>query len=175
MNVSRRLLLNRAALILYCPLSCILIGLLSAYLGPIAIDHTVIFEGGFLSYAIPLPGYPGGAQLLGLVLGFATFILLVLSSNASRPPLSMFHVRMFLITLLALVCLPLKILLVSIPGGAAFQPWVRLIFVAVHLAFAFFATFLPSLHFTSAGIPSIPVHPRNFRLKARTAQDRRLS
>lgn len=146
MTRNQRFLLNGAALIIYCPLSCILIGLLSAYIGRIELYKVVIFEGGFLRYAIPFRGYPGAIQLPGLVLGFSTFALLILSSSSSRPPISVFQVRIFLITLLWLVVFPIMAMGVTAPRDATFGSWVRLIFVAVHLNIVFFATFLPFLN-----------------------------
>jgi hypothetical protein len=155
MTKNQQLLFNRVALIIYCPLSCILVGLLSAYIGRIALYGTVIFKGGFLQYAIPFPGYPGSDQLLGLILGFSTFVLLVLSSSSPRPPISVFQVRVFLITLIWLMDFPIESMMASIPRDASFQPWVRLIFVTVHLSIAFLATFLPSLNPDSQRMPAL--------------------
>lgn len=145
MTRTPRLLFNRMALVLYCPVSCILIGLLSAYIGRITFHRIVVFQGGFLQYAIPFPGYAGTIQFPGMVLGFLTFALFIFSRNSSQARISVLQIRVFLTILIALIALPVKIMMISAPLDSTFEAWVRLIFIAVHLTIAFFATFLPSL------------------------------
>ncbi len=146
MTRDQRLLLNKTALIFYCPLSCLLVGLLSVYLGRIGPSYVVVlFQGGFLQNAIPFPGYPGSIQLPGLLFGFCTFVLATFFRSSSRPLISVFQVRVFLIILIWLVTFPVNAVVISQSRGAELETWMRLIFIAVHLIIAFFATFLPSL------------------------------
>lgn len=146
MTRTPHLLFDRIALVLYCPVSCILIGLLSVYIGRISFHGIVIFEGGFLQYAIPFPGYAGTIQFPGMLLGFFTFALFIFARHSSHPRISALQIRVFLTILIALTALPVKIMMISAPLDSTFVGCVRLIFIAVHLTIAFFATFLPSLY-----------------------------
>jgi hypothetical protein len=67
---NRHLLFNRVALVIYGPVSCLLIGMIAAYVGRITSHGIVVFQGGFLQYALPFPGNAGTIQLPGLLLGF---------------------------------------------------------------------------------------------------------
>jgi uncharacterized membrane protein len=103
----------------------------------------VLFQGGLLRNALPFPGYPGFLQLPGLLLGFCSFVLATLFRSSSRPLISVFQVRVFLIILIWLVTFPFNAFVISVSRGAGVDAWMRLIFVAVHLIIAFLATFLP--------------------------------
>lgn len=136
----------RVALISYCPLSCLLVGLLSQYIARIGPSYVVmLFQGGLLQNTIPFPGYPGLIQLPGLVLGFCSFALATFYHSSSRPVIGLFQVRVLLILLIWLVTFPINAVVISESRGAETEAWMRLIFVAVHLVISFFATFLPFL------------------------------
>jgi hypothetical protein len=116
------------------------------YIGRIGPSYVVaLFQGGFLQNALPFPGYPGSIQLPGLLLGFCTFVLATFFRSSSRPLISAFQVRVFLIILIWLVTFPVNAVVISESRGAELEAWMRLIFIAVHLNIAFFATFLPAL------------------------------
>jgi hypothetical protein len=146
MTKDHRSLYIRIALVSYCPLSCLLVGLLSQYIGRIGPSYVEkLFQGGLLRNAIPFPGYPGFIQLPGLVLGFCSFALATLFASSSRPRIGLFQVRVFLILLIWLVTFPINAVVISESRGAGIEAWMSLIFVAVHLIIAFSATFLPLL------------------------------
>ncbi|MBZ5498947.1 MAG: hypothetical protein LAP85_21320 [Acidobacteriia bacterium] len=146
MTRDQRLLCIRIALIIYCPLSCLLVGLLSLYIGRIGPSYVaVLFQGGLLRNSIPFPGYPGFIQLPGLVLGFCSFVLATFFSSSSLRFASLFQIRVLLIILIWLLIIPVKAVVIWESQGAGIEAWMRLIFVAVHLIIAFFATYLPFL------------------------------
>jgi len=152
MTKDQRVLYIRIALISYCPLSCLLVGLLSQYIGRIGPSYVVVlFQGGLLRNALPFPGYPGFIQLPGLLFGFCSFVLATFLRISSRPLISMFQVRVFLILLIWLVTFPVNAVVISESRGAGMEAWMRLIFVAVHLIIAFFATFLPFFKSATCG------------------------
>jgi hypothetical protein len=136
----------KIALILYCPLSCFLVGLLSQYIVWTGPSYVVpLFQGGLLRNSLPLPGYPGLIQLPGLVLGFSSFALATLFLNSPRRILGLSQVRIVLILLIWLVTFPINAVVISESQHAGPESWMCLIFVAVHLIIAFSATFLPFL------------------------------
>jgi hypothetical protein len=146
MTKDQRSVYIRIALISYCPLSSLLVGLLSQYIVRIGPSYVVVlFQGGLLRNTIPFPGYPGLIQLPGLVLGFCSFALATFFLSSSRPLIGLFHVRVLLILLIWLVTFPINAVVISESRGAGTEAWMRLIFVAVHLIIAFSATFLPFL------------------------------
>ncbi len=146
MTKHQRLVYIRIALISYCPISCLLAGLLSQHIARTGPSYVaVLFQGGLLRNTIPFPGYPGLIQLPGLVLGFCSFALAALFLNSQRPLIGLFQVRILLILLIWLVTFPINAVVISESRNTGTAAWLCLIFVAVHLIIAFAATFLPFL------------------------------
>ncbi len=147
MSRDHRWVYIRIAWISYCPVSCLLIGLLSQYIARTGPSYVAsLFEGGLLRNTIPFPGYPGLIQLPGLVLGFSSFVLATFFLGSSRPLMGLFQLRVLLILLIWLVTFPINAVVIFESRDAGLETWMCLIFVAVHLIMAFSATFLPFIN-----------------------------
>lgn len=128
----------------YCPVSCLLIGLLSIYIGRTGPSYVAeIFRGGLLQNILPLPGHAGFIQLPGLLLGCCSFALVTLLRGSTRPLASVTQARVFLVILIWLVTFPVNAVILSDSRGDQLATWMRLILIAAHLCLAFIATFLP--------------------------------
>ena len=132
-------------LILYIPVSCCIIGILANYMkSPSIVIESDSFFVVFWSYANPFNSNLGYAHLLTLFLSLAFLLLMILSTNTSKPIISIFQIRIVLLMLIAVITIFVMIFTVLMPLHYKPQfPLLLFLHVDVHLILVFLLTFLP--------------------------------
>ena len=132
-------------LILYIPLSCCLIGILAYYMkSPGIFIENYSFIDVFWLYANPFSSNFGCAHLLTLMLSLAFLLLMILSTNTSKPIISIFQIRIVLLMLIAAITIFVMIFTVLMPFHVKPQyPLLLFLHVDVDLILVFLITFLP--------------------------------
>ena len=132
-------------LILYIPISCSLIGILAYQMrSPSPVSGDYAFLDVFWHYANPFNSTYSSVHLLTLVLSLAFLLFMVLSVSSSKPIISIFHIRIFLLVLIILITLIVMIFVVLGPSHSTPQDIIRLfLYVDVHLILLMFLTYLP--------------------------------
>jgi len=131
--------------VLYIPISCSLIGLL-AYLmrSPSPVIGKYSFFGVFWNYANPFNSTYSSVHLITLVLSLAFLLFMALAVASSKPIISIFHIRIFLLVLIVLITLFVMILVALGPGHSTPQDIIKLfLYVDVHLILLMLITYLP--------------------------------
>ena len=131
--------------ILYIPVSCGLIGILAYYMrSPGIIIESYSFIDVFWLYANPFNSSFGYAHLLTLMLSLGFLLLMILSTNTSKPIISIFQIRIVLLMLIAVITIFVMIFIVLMPFHIKPQyPLLLFLHVDVDLILVFFITFLP--------------------------------
>ena len=131
-------------LVLYIPLSCSLIGLMAYRMrrpSPVSGDYSFIEV--FWHYANPFNSTFSSVHLLSLGLSLAFLLFLALALSSSKPVITIFHARIFLLVLIVLITLIVMIFLV-VPRRPSPQDIIRLfLYVDVHLIILMLLTYLP--------------------------------
>lgn len=132
-------------LILYIPVSCGLIGLLAYHMRcPSPVSGSYPFPDVFWHYANPFNSDFSGVHLLTIVLSMAYLLFMVLSVSSSKPVISIFHIRVFLLILIVLITLFVMIFVVIGPRLSTPQDIIRLfLYVDVHLILLMLFSYLP--------------------------------
>ncbi len=132
-------------LILYIPVSCSIIGFLAYYMkSPSIVIESDSFRDVFWFYANPFDSHLGYTHLLTLLLSLAFLLLMILSTNISRPIISIFQIRIVLLMLIAVITISVMIFTVLMPMHWKPQyPLLLFLHVDVHLVLVFLLTFLP--------------------------------
>jgi hypothetical protein len=132
-------------LILYIPVSCSVIGILAYYMkSPSILIESDSFRDVFWFYANPFNSHLGYTYLLTLLLSLAFLLLMILSTNTSRPIISIFQIRIVLLMLIAVITIFVMIFTVLMPLHYKPQyPLLLFLHVDVHLILVFLLTFLP--------------------------------
>ena len=133
-------------LIFYCPISCCLIGILAYYMRcPSPVIGSYPFIDVFWFYANPLNSSFSSVHLPTLILSVAFLLLMIISANTSKPVITIFHIRVILLTLIVIITLLAKIFL-------NIEPYIKereyafmnlFLFVDVDLILVYLLTFLP--------------------------------
>ena len=132
-------------LILYIPVSCCIIGILAYYMkSPSIVIESDSFKDVFWFYANPFYNNLGYAHLFTLLLSLAFILLMILSTNASKPIISIFQIRIVLLMLIAVITIFVMIFTVLMPFHYKPEyPLFLFLHVDVHLVLVFLLTFLP--------------------------------
>lgn len=133
-------------LILYIPVSCSLIGLLAYYMRcPSPVLWSYSFFDVFWFYANPLNGNFIVVHLPALVLSLAFLLLMIISTNSSKPIITIYPIRIILLVLIALITIFVLVFNVITPLLFQAKNYYMLLFlyVDVHLILVFLLTFLP--------------------------------
>lgn len=132
-------------LILYIPVSCCLVGILAYYMrSPGIVIGSYSFIDVLWLYANPFNSNFGYAHLLTLMLSLAFLLLMILSTNMSRPIISILQIRIVLLMLIAVITIFVMIFTVLVPFHIKPQyPLLLFLHVDVDLILVFLITFLP--------------------------------
>ena len=133
-------------LILYCPISCCLIGILAYHMrcpSPVIGDYP--FMDVFWFYANPLNSNFIGVHLPTLVLSFAFLLLMITLTDTSKPIITLFQIRIILLIFIVIITLFVNIFL-NIEPNIKEREYIFLqlfLYVDVDLILVFLLTFLP--------------------------------
>ena len=132
-------------LFLYIPISCSLIGLLAYQMrSPSPESGSYEFFDVFWHYANPFSSTYSRVHLITIVLSLAYLLFMALSVSSSKPIISIFHIRVFLLVLIILITIIVLIFNVIGPFYSSYQDILRLfLFVDVHLILLMLFTYLP--------------------------------
>jgi len=132
-------------LILYVPVSCALIGGLAYHMRlPSPVSGSYPFFRVFWHYANPLNSDFISVHLPALSFSLLYLLFLVLSVNASKAIISIFHIRVFLLLLIVLITMTVVILSVLGPRYSGREgPMGLFLHVEVHLILLYLLTYLP--------------------------------
>ena len=132
-------------LILYVPISCSLIGLLAYQMrSPSPVITAYPFFDVFWHYANPFNSDYSRVHLLTIALSLGILLFLALAISSTKPVISIFHIRIFLLVLIVLITLIVMIFIVLGPGYSTPQDIIRLfLYVDVHLILLMLFTYLP--------------------------------
>lgn len=132
-------------LIFYIPVSCSIIGILANFMkSPGIVIGSNSFMDVFWFYANPLNSNLGHVHLLTLLLSLAFLFLMFLSTNTSRPIISIFQIRIVLLMLIAVITIFVMIFTVLMPlHYKPHYPLLLFLHVDVDLILVFLLTFLP--------------------------------
>lgn len=144
-NALKKQKIGLLLLILYVPVSCCIIGILANYMkSPSIVIESDSFIDVFWFYANPFNSNLGHVHLLTLMLGLGFLLLMILSTNASKPIISIFQIRIVLLMLIAVITIFVMIFTVLMPLHYKPQyPLLLFLHVDVHLILVFLLTFLP--------------------------------
>ena len=146
LNALKRHKFKLLLLILYVPISCSLIGLLAYYMRcPSPVVGSYPFLDVFWFYANPLNGNFLVVHLPTLVLSLAFLLLMIVSTNMSKPIITIYPIRIILLVLIALITIFVLIFNIVTPLLFQARNYYMLLFlyVDVHLILVFLLTFLP--------------------------------
>ena len=131
-------------LVLYVPISCSLIGLLAYQMrSPSPVSGDYVFSDVFWHYANPLNSTYSSVHSLTLVLSIAFLLFMALAVSTSKPIISLFHIRVFLLVLIVLITIIVMIFVVF-PQYFTRQDIIRLfLYVDVHLILLMILTYFP--------------------------------
>ena len=144
-------------LILYVPISCSVIGLLAYQMrNPSPVSGEYPFLDVFWHYANPFNSTYSSVHFLTLGFSIAFLLFMILSVSTSKPIISIFHIRIFLLVLIILITLIVMIFVVLGPRYAATpQDIIRLfLYVDVHLILLMILTYLPFFRKLKPGVKS---------------------
>jgi hypothetical protein len=132
-------------LILYIPISCSLIGLLAYQMrSPSPVSGDYPFFDVFWHYANPFNSTYSSVHLITIVFSLAYLLFMALSVSSSKPIISIFHIRIFLLVLIVLITLIVMIFVVIGPRYSTPQDIIRLfLYVDVHLILLMLFTYFP--------------------------------
>ena len=132
-------------LILYLPVSCSLIGVLSYYLRfPGQVSGTRSFFDVFWFYANPLNSSFSSMHLPSLLLSFAFLLLMMTLTDTPKPIISLFQIRVILLVLMGLITILVVIFSVLVIQDLTVKSFMPLfLFVDVNLILVFLLSFLP--------------------------------
>jgi len=131
-------------LVLYVPISCSVIGLLAYQMrSPSPVNGEYPFYDVFWHYANPFNSTYSSIHLITIVLSLAYLLFMALSLSSTKPVISIFHIRIFLLVLIVLITL-IVMMFVVIPRHPSPQDIIRLfLYVDVHLILLMLFTYLP--------------------------------
>ena len=133
-------------LILYFPISFCLIGILAYFMRcPSPVNGSYPFIDVFWFYANPLNSNFSSVHMPTLVFSFAFLLLMVISASISKPVITIFQIRIILLTLIVLITLLVTIFL-NIEPLVKQREYVLMnlfLYVDVDLILVFLFTFLP--------------------------------
>lgn len=122
-----------------------MIGILAYQMrSPSPVSGSYLFLDVFWYYANPFNSDFSGVHLLTMVLSLAYLLFMALSLSSSKPIISIFHIRIFLLILIVLITLIVMIFVVLGPGYSTPQDIIRLfLYVDAHLILLMLFTYLP--------------------------------
>jgi len=144
-SINKKLRNNLLLLILYIPISCSLIGVLAYYMrSPSPVSGSYPFLDVFWHYANPFNNTYSRVHLITIVFSLAYLLFMALSASSSKPIISIFHFRVFLLILIVLITIIVMIFNVIGPRYSTPQDILRLfLYVDVHLIILMLLTYLP--------------------------------
>lgn len=132
-------------LVAYVPMSCFLIWVLAYYMRcPSPIIGSFPFIDVIRFYANPLNSNFGSMHWPVLVLSLGYLLLMIISTNTSKPVITIFQIRIVLLILIAVITIIVMIFIVLVPLHLKPQfPLLLFLFVDVDLILVYLLTFLP--------------------------------
>jgi len=132
-------------LLLYIPVSCSLIGLLAYQMrSPSPVSGSYLFLDVFWHYANPFNSDFSNAHMITIGLSLAYLLFMAVTLDSSKPVVSIFHIRIFLLIPIVLITLIVMLLVALGPAYSTPQDIIRLfLYVDIHLILLMLISYLP--------------------------------